>query len=421
MTPLIGGIAVALVATAFVWLIASVRRPARGSMRKRHHGAVRGRAGAPVGGEGPEGRFVGERRGENGGREIAKGRRGERAGGSAAEEEEEGGRGSRRREEGVGVVSEADRRRLEAERELSRGRELAKGARRELKTLLLDLLAEVKEVSGERPRTSTPWTKPTMGKRGGPRRVAFGLANQPGEGETMATDNRTNEPSLPTARRGYDRDATDQLLAELRATWGGSSASESQPHAPPDNARAERDEMQAECERAKAELAQAQALAAALEQQLDDGREREKEITDALVVASRVRAESEREGQALKARYEEQGEAITAESELRAADILSAAEAEAEKIVANSKLKIRRLDQQVRNAEQLAVEARARLTAFLESLLTEIERRGTEDVSAVDVLLSRASDAAKRRRGRITAEREALAPQPEADQPDPVG
>ena len=53
--------------------------------------------------------------------------------------------------------------------------------------------------------------------------MAFELANDPGGRETMATDNPTNEPSLPTARRGYDREATDKLLA-LSATAGRLSA-----------------------------------------------------------------------------------------------------------------------------------------------------------------------------------------------------
>ena len=230
----------------------------------------------------------------------------------------------------------------------------------------------------------------------------------------MATDSPTNEPSLPIVRRGYDRDATDRLLAELRTAVGRLKGEREDARDERDRARAERDEARAERDEARAELVDARTQAAELERKLDDGREREKEIADALVVASRVRAESEREGQELIATYEEQGAAITAESEKKAAEIVSAAEVEAEKIVADAKLEIRHLDQQVRDAEQLAVEAQARLTAFLESLLTEIERRGTEDVTAVEVLLARASDAARRRRGRTAGERE-------ADQPDPVG
>ena len=235
----------------------------------------------------------------------------------------------------------------------------------------------------------------------------------------MATDNRTNEPSLPIARRGYDRDATDRLLTELRATAGGIIGERDAARAERDAARAERDEAIAERNEARGELADARTQAAELERKLDDRREREKEITEALVVASRVRADSEREGQELIAEYEEQGAAITAEGERKAAEIVSAAEAEAEKIVANARFRIRQLDQEVRNAEQLAVEARARLTAFLESLLAEIERRGTEDITAVDVLLARAGDAARKRRGRMPAAREALTGQrPDADQVD---
>ena len=210
----------------------------------------------------------------------------------------------------------------------------------------------------------------------------------------MATDKRTSEPSLPTARRGYDRDATDKLLAELRASAG--------------QLVGERDDACAERDRVRAELAEARALVAELEQKLDDGRDREKEITDALVVASRVRAESEREGQELKAKYKEQGAAITAEAGKKAADIVSAAGAKAEKILANSRVRIRRVENEVREAEQLAVEARARLTTLLESLLAEIEPREAEDASAADVLLVRAREATTRRKS-------------EADPPDHVG
>ena len=95
----------------------------------------------------------------------------------------------------------------------------------------------------------------------------------------------------------------------------------------------------------QAELVEARALAAELEQKLDDGRDREKEITDALVVASRVRAESEREGQELKARVQGAGRSDHRRSREEGGRLVRAAEAKAEKILANSRLKIRRLEQ----------------------------------------------------------------------------
>jgi cell division septum initiation protein DivIVA len=246
--------------------------------------------------------------------------------------------------------------------------------------------------------------------------------------ETMAADETTQqtqkngEAALPTVRRGYDREATDELLSALRGNLA--------------TANIERDEARKRVDD--------------LEQQLAGSRMRESEITEALLVASRVRDDAEREGTELKARYEQEAEATLSASEQKAAEtvaaaeqeaeatrteaqaalaaseqkaeetvaaaeekaqaILAAAEVEAEKVVGDAKLRIRGLEQEVRDAEQVAVDARARVTALLESLLAEVERRGTEPDSAFDDLLARAGDVA---RGGTTAAAESE-PEPEA-------
>ena len=192
----------------------------------------------------------------------------------------------------------------------------------------------------------------------------------------MATDDPTKlikELSLPTALRGYDRAATDRFLSDLE------------------------DSVTA----VLTERNEAQARVAELEKQIAEGREHEKEITEALLVASRVRAESEREGKELKAEYEREAESATAESKRQADEIVRGAEAEAEKMLEDARLKVRGFEQEIRDAEQLAVEARARIAAFLESLLAELDPDGTGLGSPVDELLTRIGEAVKADPGEI--------------------
>jgi cell division septum initiation protein DivIVA len=146
-----------------------------------------------------------------------------------------------------------------------------------------------------------------------------------------------NEISLPTARKGYDRAATEELVGALKGS-----------------------------------LAAAQARVAELERTLDENREREQEITEALVVAARVRAESEREADELKAR----------------------ARAEADAIVEEARAKTSGFEREARDAEELAERARAKLTAFLQTLLARIGPQGSGLGSPVEDLLTRASQAA---------------------------
>jgi cell division septum initiation protein DivIVA len=153
--------------------------------------------------------------------------------------------------------------------------------------------------------------------------------------------------ALPIARKGYERTATDKLLDELKASLTT---------------------LVSERNAAQARVKEFESRVAALE-------EREKEITGALVMASRVREQSEQEG---KARAEEK---------------IRAAEVEAERIVADARSSARRFEQEARDAELLAVRARQQLTSYLESLLAEIERGGDDLGSVVEELVTPAGEA----------------------------
>ena len=179
--------------------------------------------------------------------------------------------------------------------------------------------------------------------------------------------------ALPVVRRGYDQTATDDLLGRLEeglrsvlSTYAG-----------------------------------AQARLVELEKRIAEGREREQEITEALVVAARVRAESEKEGEKVKADYLREAEAIETESQRKADSILNAAEERAKEIVTEARLKARGYEQEIRETEQLAEETRVRLASFLESMLEEIQRRGTDLSSTLDDLLVRTGESAGADGGRV--------------------
>jgi cell division septum initiation protein DivIVA len=167
--------------------------------------------------------------------------------------------------------------------------------------------------------------------------------------------------SLPVAFRGYDRKTTDGLFDQLKTTLAT----------------------------VESERAVAHARVGELESRLKAVQEREKEITEALLLASRVRGESEREGKELKAKYEREAEALGAASKQAADERLRAAAAEADKILGEARSRAREFQQEARDAEQIAVRARGQLIAFLESVLAEIERRGTDLGSALQEIVER--------------------------------
>jgi cell division initiation protein len=175
------------------------------------------------------------------------------------------------------------------------------------------------------------------------------------------------ERSLPTAFRGYDRGATDDLLAKMEEIL--------------------RDLL--------SERSDAQARVAELEKHIAEGRQHQEAVTEALVEAARVRADAEREAKELKARCTREGELTKSESKSKADETVRTAEARAEKILDDARLRARAYEQEIRDAGQLAQQTRARLTSFLESLLAEVKSPRADLASAVDDLLVRVGDAAK--------------------------
>jgi cell division initiation protein len=155
--------------------------------------------------------------------------------------------------------------------------------------------------------------------------------------------------SLATAMRGYDKAATDKLLEELKASL----------------------------QTLIAERNAAQARVQEFESRITSLEEREKQITEALVVASRVREQSEQESKA------------------KAEETILQANAEAERIVSEARSSAARFEQETRDVEQLAVRARQQLTRFLESLLAEIERGGSDLGSVVHDLVSRIGETSR--------------------------
>ena len=161
----------------------------------------------------------------------------------------------------------------------------------------------------------------------------------------MSTDDPIKllqERSLPLARKGYERGATDELLDKLEASLRS---------------------ILAEYGRVRGRLAE-------LEAKVAQGRGHEKEIMQALLLASRVQAESE----------------------AKAEEIVRAARAEAEKLVEEANENVRMLEQRTADAEAMATEAQIRVTTFLESLLGALEQRGADFDSAVHELLVRAGE-----------------------------
>jgi cell division septum initiation protein DivIVA len=168
--------------------------------------------------------------------------------------------------------------------------------------------------------------------------------------------------SLPIVMRGYDREATDRLLADLEQGLEATLRSQ----------------------------ASALSRLGELERRISEGQEREEAVTEALVVATQIKSDSERQGQEIKETHRREGEAMVEDARQRAEEIRREAEAQAETIVEDARSKAQGFERDIRETEQLAVEARGRLRGFLESLLAELEPHGEPLDSAVDDLLARA-------------------------------
>jgi cell division septum initiation protein DivIVA len=169
------------------------------------------------------------------------------------------------------------------------------------------------------------------------------------------------ERSLPGAMRGYDRAATDALLERIEA--GVAS-------------------LLADRERMRAQLTD-------LEQEVAEKHEREQAISDALVAATRIRSDSERDAREAKAGSARATKVAAAEAETRAAGIVREAEVRAGRIVEEARLQASELEQELHGTARLAEQVRDRLTLFLESLLAQVQHPGSEFGSAVDELTAR--------------------------------
>ena len=170
------------------------------------------------------------------------------------------------------------------------------------------------------------------------------------------------ERSLPGAMRGYDREATDQLLSKLEQR------------------------LEATLQQHGATLARLRDL----ERRLEEGQEREEAVTEALVLATKIRADSEREGKEIKERYAVEAQAITTDAQHRTEEILRQAETDAQGIIEDAQNKARLLDQRIRDGEELAQQVQTHLRSFLQSMLDEVEHRNQESASIVGDLLARA-------------------------------
>jgi cell division septum initiation protein DivIVA len=170
--------------------------------------------------------------------------------------------------------------------------------------------------------------------------------------------------SLPLGVRGYDRSATDRLLAQLD-------------------------------EGLKVVLQQqtaAQSRLSDLERRIAERQDREEAVTEALVLATQIRADSEREGKELRDKYTSEAEAIKDEAQRRADEILKEAEASARSIIGDAETNAHEFDQRIRDAEELAQRIRAHLADFLRTMLEEVDRRNEESASIVGDLLARAGE-----------------------------
>ena len=184
--------------------------------------------------------------------------------------------------------------------------------------------------------------------------------------------------SLTVGVRGYDRGATDRLLAQL-------------------------DEG---LKVVVLQQAATQSRLSDLERRIADGQGREEAVTEALVLATQIRGESEREGKEIRDRYVSEAEGIKEEAQRRADEVVRQAETRAQTIVGEAEANVHAFDQQIHDAQELAQRVRSHLITFLRSMLDEVERRNGESASIVGDLLVRAGQTAE------SVKEEAVAPSP---------
>jgi len=177
-----------------------------------------------------------------------------------------------------------------------------------------------------------------------PERSGRPIAEQPGREQNQPVSEIPETPrtadALPLVRRGYDPDATVALLENFERRLQA--------------ALAERDA--------------AQARIAELEQEVTDAQAQRQAVVDALVIANRVRAESEREAEDWKEQTIREAETLRTAAKRTAEEIVRAAEADAHRIVDEARARSGDLEHELRSAGSLAEQTHFQLTAFLESL-----------------------------------------------------
>jgi len=171
---------------------------------------------------------------------------------------------------------------------------------------------------------------------------------------------------LPTAFRGYDREATDKLLRQVEERYNAATA--------------EQGELRSRAERAEQRVHE-------LEDELAAHRERTKAVGEALITAEKVKTESEREAAELRDRAQLEASVIREDAERQAAEARAQAERDAEAIVREAESRRESLVQEVQRslearqheAEHLLDDTRERLSTLVRDLLARVTGGVGED------------------------------------------
>jgi cell division septum initiation protein DivIVA len=159
----------------------------------------------------------------------------------------------------------------------------------------------------------------------------------------LSIERLLTNPSLPVRVRGYDREATDELLRRLESISRALDA--------------ERDEL-------------LQRLADA-EEQLAVLREQEHLISDALLAGERVKERAATEAESMRVEAEQQAAAVIAEAEGKAKLVIRDALTKADEIVARAERK----RSEIKSA---ANETGDRLASFLQTMLERVRELSSD-------------------------------------------
>lgn len=170
--------------------------------------------------------------------------------------------------------------------------------------------------------------------------------------EPVHDDISALDPELPRALRGYEPDAVHALLGELAAA---------------------RDQLVRELADAKARAAElevqvrtAEERAAEVPGDVSDLREQEDLIRDAIMTAQRAANE------------------VREEARRSASEVLRDAQSRAEQIVGEAEKECERLAEEISRLEQLAETSRIAVSAFLSSLLDQVNPRASVEPEGIE-------------------------------------